>query len=290
MYLRLFHKHVFFEMLPTKTDVKNAMLKHLRNSRNSNECNNRHMVKHIRSDLNSYYNSLNILTGQQGKGKTFAALNEIITISYLPETHLILYVKKKDYDETVEAIRELSNVDIVDVKYEDAIDIAKMIFEYKNYYNSIRRDAVSKNIDPNVIPEHIVDKDALQELYNTLHITDFSRPWLNTLILFDDGGNSGLFTRGDGYFNNIFKLLRDVNAIVFITIHGMTQLPPSIKENCAVVYIGKSLSPDRIAIIHRQTNITVEYKEFMHYYHIMNSDVQKHVLVVDNIGGTLRME
>jgi hypothetical protein len=289
-------------MLPSKQDVKNAMLQHLRSGRAANGCNERHTVKRIRSDLNSYYNSLNILTGQQGKGKTFAALNEIITLSYLPETHIIIYVKKKDYDETVEAIRELSAVPIIDVGYESvedengeivkagAVETCKRIFEYKTYYNKIRRDAVERGISPENIEAHINDKDAIAELFETLRIDDFTRPWLNTLILFDDGGNSGLFARKDGYFNNVFKLLRDVNAIVFITIHGMTQLLPSIKENCAVVYIGKGLSADRVAIIHRQTNNPIEYQEFMRCYQIMNRDPSKHVLVVDNVEGVLRME
>jgi hypothetical protein len=190
----------------------------------------------------------------------------------------------------MEAIRELSNVPIVDVGYDQAVDTIKNIFEFKAYYNKLRRDAVERGMLPEHIPEHIEDKEALRQLYDVLCIEDFSRPWLNTLILFDDGGNSGLFTKKDGYFNNVFKLLRDVNAIVYITIHGMTQLLPSIKENSAVVYIGKGLSPDRLAIIHYQTNNPVEYKSFVECYRSMNADPSKHVMIVDNIEGVLRME
>ena len=275
---------------PTKAAVKQCMIESISEGRQNNKSNQRYTVKRIRPDLNSYYNSLNILTGAQGKGKTFSALSEIITISYLPETHLIVYVKKKDYDETVESIREMSNVKILDVNYATCQEAIKLIFEAKNEYNRLRREAIDKGYEFDEIDEHIDDKEALQELYDTLHINDFSRPWLNTIILFDDGGNSGLFARKDGYFNNIFKLLRDVNAIIYITIHGMTQLLPSIKENSAVVYIGKGLSHDRLAIIHRQTNNPIEYREFIYYYDRMNRDPSKHVLVVDNIEGVLRSE
>jgi hypothetical protein len=216
-------------------------------------------------------------------------LNEIITISYLPETHLIIYVKKKDHDETVEAIRDLANVPIVDVSYEQSTDLCKSVFEYKSHYNRLRRESIDRGIDFDEIPEHI-DNEELKKMFEILCINDFSRPWLNTLLLFDDGGNSGLFARKDGYFNNIFKLLRDVNAIVWITIHGMTQLLPSIKENSAVVYIGKGLSHDRLSIVHHQTNNPIEYKEFVRCYQLMNRDPSKHVLVVDNVEGVLKME
>ena len=70
----------------------------------------------------------------------------------------------------------------------------------------------------------------------------------------------------------------------------MTQLLPSIKENAAVVYIGKGLSLDRLAIIHHQTNNPIEYREFVYYYNMMNRDLSRHVLVVDNVEGILKME
>jgi hypothetical protein len=177
----------------------------------------------------------------------------------------------------------MSNVPILDVSYEECTDLVKKVFEYKSHYNRLRREAIDRGVDFEDIPNHI---DGTDELFANLYINDFSRPWLNTLLLFDDGGNSGLFARKDGYFNNVFKLLRDVNAIVWITIHGMTQLLPSIKENSAVVYIGKGLSHDRLSIIHHQTNNPIEYKEFVRCYQLMNRDPSKHVLVVDNVAGT----
>jgi hypothetical protein len=60
---------------------------------------------------------VNLLTGNQGGGKTFAAMNEIITISYMPESHLIVYIAKKSYDPTFQEIRKLSNVPIIEVGY-----------------------------------------------------------------------------------------------------------------------------------------------------------------------------
>jgi hypothetical protein len=277
-------------MIPTKQQVKYKMLSNIKEGREANVSNQRHMVKKIRSDLNSYYNSVNVLTGCQGKGKTFTALTEIITISYLPETHIIIYVKKKDYDETFEAIRELSNVPIIDVQYDQAEQTVKRIFECKSYYNRLRREAVNHNVDPEDIPEHIKDPEAVNELLEGLRIDDFKRSWLNTIILFDDGGNSGLFSHKDGYFNNIFKILRDVNAIIYITIHGMTQLTSSIKENLAVVYIGKGLSRDRLRVVHFQTNNSLEWSDFVKYYDMMNRDPQYHLMVVDVIDGKITAE
>jgi hypothetical protein len=45
----------------------------------------------IRDDSNSYYGSVGALTGIRGVDKTFTAPNEVITISYEPQAHLIIY-------------------------------------------------------------------------------------------------------------------------------------------------------------------------------------------------------
>ena len=152
---------------PSKFDVKSAMMYQIASARKNNESNKRYKVQRIRADLNSYYNSLSILTGAQGKGKTFSALSEIITISYLPETHIIIYVKKKDYDETVEAIRSMSNVPIIDVGYDEAESVCRDIFQYKNDYNKLRREALEDNIDINDIPSKVLDQEALQTMMST---------------------------------------------------------------------------------------------------------------------------
>jgi hypothetical protein len=208
----------------------------------------RHDVVKVSPDLHSYYNSVNILTGAQGEGKTFTAMTEIIGISQVPNTHLIIYIKKKDFDPSVEAVKHLCGCPLISIDYDKATDYIKNLLKYKKLYNEFVRLAVEAKINYLQIPAHV---ENVEDLYNNLFIKDFSNEWLNTLILFDDVGNSQLFKNKDSYFNNLMKTCRDINCIFYLTIHGITQLSPQIKENCAVIYITKGLSRDGLAIIHR---------------------------------------
>ena len=50
---------------------------------------NKEKLRRIHKDCNIMYNSVNVLCGRQGSGKTFTSMKEAIKISMLsPETHL----------------------------------------------------------------------------------------------------------------------------------------------------------------------------------------------------------
>lgn len=74
-------------------------------------------IRPIAVDIYSWYNSLNILVGPQGKGKTHVMLRDIIQISRLPKEnsfHLIVYISKNGSinDSTFEAQQELIQLPI----------------------------------------------------------------------------------------------------------------------------------------------------------------------------------
>jgi nitrogen regulatory protein PII len=268
---------------PSKEQVKHAMISKL--DQNS-LVNTRHSVVKIQDDLNTYYNSVNIITGAQGGGKTFAAMNEIITISYLPETHLIIVIKKKDFDPSVEHIKELAKCVLITINYDEAEEFVKNVLKYKRLYNEFMRNAREENVTLSEMDTHI---ENVEELYENLFIPEFRTDWLNTLVLFDDVGNSGLFKNKDSYFNNLMKTCRDINCIFYLTIHGITQLSPQIKENTAVVYIAKGLSVERLSIIHRQVSCPIDFEDFKNAYkYLANSD--NRFMIIDNIKSTIGFE
>jgi hypothetical protein len=95
-----------------KAKVKQAMLKSISQAKKEYKPNARSEVVKIKGS-NSYTNSINVLIGGQGSGKTFQSLNEAITVSHtMPETHLIVLFSKKDFDETVEGSKHLSPIRI----------------------------------------------------------------------------------------------------------------------------------------------------------------------------------
>jgi hypothetical protein len=122
------------------------MIKHIDRAEQQNKINTRHQVRKVRPDLNSYYNSVNLLTGAQGGGKAFAAMNEILTISRIPETHLIIYIHNKAYDPTVEDIKDLAMVPAVSLDCEEAEDCIANLYYHKQIYNRAKMSAYEQGL------------------------------------------------------------------------------------------------------------------------------------------------
>jgi hypothetical protein len=262
-------------------------------AKNEYHANARHDVVKVSKQSNIYYNSVVILTGAQGQGKTFTALAEsLIVCRKAPNTHMLIFVKKKGFDPTAEYIKPLiqaAGCQFVEIFYEQAEEFVQMIFYYKQLYNKIKRAIAYKHKGQPMeeFEEDLADAtDAeVAKMMRVLRIEDLRHDWLNTIIVFDDAGNSGLFRKPDSYFNNRLKLCRDDNAIYFITIHGITQLSPSIKQNAAVVYIFKGLSNERLAVIWRQMNISLEWSGFKGFYYSVGKREGERMIIVDNLSG-----
>jgi hypothetical protein len=111
--------------------------------------NARHDVVKAAKGSNIYLNSVAILTGSHGQGKSFAALTESLIICRAnPNTHMLIFIKKKAYDPTVESIRpliEAAGTKFVEIEYDEAEAFVKMIFHYKQVYNKMKRAIAHKH-------------------------------------------------------------------------------------------------------------------------------------------------
>ena len=90
---------------------------------------NKEKLRRIHKDCNIMYNSVNVLCGRQGSGKTFTSMKEAIKISMLsPETHLLVIVCKDETitDPTVESLKPLLQIPIVYVAEDDAVEYVAM--------------------------------------------------------------------------------------------------------------------------------------------------------------------
>jgi hypothetical protein len=237
--------------------------------------------------INSYTNSVSLAVSVQGGGKTFKFMEEAIAVSKaIPETHLIIVFAKKSFDETVEATKHLAACPVVIMPYDQAVDYMTLLLTLKSKYKEIKRTAIDHNVSDNDIPDNIVGCDTLME---GLYIDDFTRRWLNTIIILDDIGNSKLFANPDSYFNNCLKLCRDQQIMWYLATHGMAQLSPSIRQNATIIYIGRGLSNERLDIIHRQTNNGIDINEFREAYQRV-ADSGKRFLVCDNVSQSISIQ
>jgi hypothetical protein len=134
-------------------------------------------LSRIHPEIHSSYNSINILVGRQGKGKSVTAWQEIIKIGAIdPVTHLIVYVTKSGIpnDRTLEALKKLIKIPIVYSSNDTAVNCVKRILAYKDLYKQILENSLQSRIEDS-------QRD---ELFEILQISDFRLPSLHTIIYF----------------------------------------------------------------------------------------------------------
>jgi hypothetical protein len=153
-----------------------------------------------------------------------------------------------------------------------------MVRRFIQFQESGNREAARE------LMRRVTDEDVANAL-ETLKLDSFRRyDWLNTIIIFDDVGNCGLFKKPESYFNTRLKLCRDDNAIYYMAIHGITQLNPSIKENTLVTYVFKGLNPSRLDVVFRQMNLAIDLRDFRNIYNSI-SEEGKRFFWCDNYTG-----
>jgi hypothetical protein len=205
---------------------------------------------------------------------------------------MLIFIKKKAYDPTVEYIKpliEATGCRFVEIGYDEAQEFVSMVFHYKSLYNKVKRAIAYKHSGKPLAQLEEDLRDAtdqeVQRMFEVLAVPDLKNDWLNTIICFDDSGNSGLFRNADSYFNNRLKLCRGDNPIYFLTIHGIVQLSPSIKQNAATIFVFRGLSSERLSVILRQMNIPLDWNEFKGAYRAISYTQGARMMVVDNITG-----
>ena len=130
-----------------------------------------------------------------------------------PETHLLVIVCKDETstDPTVESLKPLLKIPIVYVAEDDAVEYVKKLLDYKRFYDFIK----SEHLENKIVDEQV------EEVFEVLHIHDWRRNWLHTLILFNDIAKSKLLKRPDGYFNQLFPMDTLINCFRFVDIFSV---------------------------------------------------------------------
>ncbi len=217
------------------------------------------------------YNSVNILCGPQDSGKTFTAITEIAKISRLsPETHLCVIVCKNETidDSTVESLKPLVKIPIVYVAEQNAEEYVKRLLKYKQFYNDIVENGWADQIED----------DQAEEVVNVLKIDDFSRPWLHTILVFNDVAKSKLFNKSTNYFNQLVPVCRHIQCSFFLNVQFWKSLPPEIKENTTIMFIFGGFSRQQLQYIVRQTPTKYSFEDI----HTRYKTLRKHDKLIFN--------
>lgn len=216
-------------------------------------------IRPISNSIYSYYNSLNILVGNQGKGKTHVMLRDVIQISRLKDCnfHLIVYISKNGSinDSTFEAQQELIQLPIQVIsdsnaeKYLKELDLYKELFD--KYCNT---------------PKITIDNNKLNSMFEFLHVNKLNKPNqpLNTIILCEDFVKSKLIK--SAYFTNYITQLRHKHSIVYINIQFFKSISTDYKNNATTFFIFSGYSRQKLQYIYQQVSLPIMFDELWRYY------------------------
>jgi hypothetical protein len=230
--------------------------------------------------LNTYRNSINVLVGRQGQGKTFTALKEMIKITYIdPKTHMIIYVTKDgtSCDETYKDLEHLIECPVVFIAQPNAEAFVSDVVEWKELYNTIKDQRLEKRI---------VDSQKA-ELFNALGITDFSQPWLHTIIFFEDSANNPLFAKPTLYFPQLVAKCRHVGMSFFFAVQFWKSIPTELKANISTIYIFPGYSKQQVHYILGQIPLSEKFDAIYSTYQGLKG---RRKIVVDAINGDIKVE
>ena len=211
----------------------------------------------------TYCNSLNVFVGRQRSGKTFTALKEIIKVScYDPNCHLLVYINEsgEEDDDTFTTLKHLINVPIIIIKYSKAEEYLKKLIKYKQLYKQFL-----EYLDE--LPDDVVN-----DLFNVLHIKDFNREYLHTLILLEDATNSSILKNQNSYINDLMTRCAHIQSSFFVIVHFWKALSTNIKSNLSTIYIFGGYSRQQLNYITYQMNSGITSSEIWKMY----STLDKH--------------
>lgn len=227
---------------------------------------NKERLEPIHPQTIVYKNSVNILVGKQGSGKTFTCVYEIAKITQLhPETHLLVVFCKDENkeDPTVKALSNMINVPIEYVVEENAESYVRKLLECKRQY-----DAIKSRLDNSWnCPDIALETGETENVdLDTLKINDFSRDYLHTIFLFNDIAKSKLFNRATNYFNQLLPICRHIQCSFFLNVQFWKSLPPEIKANATLVFIFGGFDIRQLYYIFSQVPTAMGVKELIDFY------------------------
>ena len=233
---------------------------------------NGNLINELHKDISVRLNSVNVIVGKQSSGKTVVALEEIIKISRLDKDserfHLIIYVTKNgdENDVSFQALKELITIPHVTVSEADVTDYMKELVSAKNLYYKIRRESL----------EDKIDDDQKEDLFEFLHVNDFEKEFLHTIVLFDDISNSKLFRDSGSYFSQMIRRCRHTNISYFLLIQGFKGLPTHVKNEITTLFIFPCFNSQQISYIYTQSGSNLSRDEFKNMYAQLCSYKQSH--------------
>ena len=184
-----------------------------------------------------------------------------------------MYVTKNgdENDKSFQSLKHLIKIPYVTVSEKDSVEFIKTIIAEKNLYYLILRE----HLEDNIINEQRDD------LFKILHISNFNKEFLHTLVLFDDISNSKLFSSEESFFSQQIRRCRHTNITYFLLIQGWKEsffsqqirrcrhtnvIKPHIKNEITTFFIFPCFNKQQLRFIYSQSASNLDFDEFYNLY------------------------
>ena len=230
-------------------------------------------IRPIADNIYANYNSLNIIVGAQGKGKSHIVLRDVIQMSRMKNKnfHLIVYISKNASinDQTYLVQKDLIQLPVKVISDNDAEKYLRELDLWKELYDKYCEVSMSRTA--NMSRKAIIDETKLQQMFEFLHINKLglSNEPLNTIIICEDFIKSKLLK--SSYFTNYISQLRHKHSIVYINIQFFKAIPTDYKNNCTSFFIFNGFSRQKLNYIYHQISMPIEFEELWHKYIYMKN-------------------
>ena len=224
---------------------------------------------------NSYTNSISVAVGKQRSGKTRKIIKEMIKISKLHKpTHLVIYVNKtvNKTDKTFESFKGLIKVPILYVRQDDIEEVLMDLIKWKNVYNTIKKEKMETKVEP----------EQQEEIFEHLHIKNFKRPFLHTLVLLDDIANSPMLKKPTSQLNSLMTQCAHINCSFFLAVQYWIGLPAAIKSQVSVIYLFGGFSRQQLQYMLQQITLSDPFSVIFEQYKALQF---QDFLIVDTVEG-----
>jgi hypothetical protein len=227
-------------------------------------------------------NSINLLVGRRGNGKTFNVLNEVIKLCELGDKGgytAFVIITDKTNDPVINAVLEEITLKTLIVKYDNAVDVITKITKGKNAYDRVVRENSVNNLTDN----------SREKILSSAMDYKFSSEIPHTILLFDDAINIFKEKKYKTLLNLLFQN-RQPRLTIFLCVQEIYGVPPQLRRNLDSLWLfggftDKNMFDDIIKKYYGRE--TVKDELWDEYIHLKARDIM--LFNIDNDGTTIKI-
>ena len=206
-------------------------------------------------------NSVNIIIGKRGSGKTYNVFRELLKLKFVKNHRYtkMLYISDKPYDDTYERVKDELPIPVEIVPYNEAYDKISEVAQAK----AAVKEMEEKNIKADDLEDEA--RATIEEVIG--ESIDKIKDVYHTFILFDDCQN--VFSTKTKENKQLIKLLfenRQPKITYFLVMQDGKGLDSSIKETADTIWIFGGFSKAKFSYIIRNIPTDKEREELYNDY------------------------